>query len=166
MILGLDASLSCTGYCVLDSRSENILTLGKVTTKSDKQTEEERIFTIVSTIEKVVKEYGVTRVAIEDQFLYKNPKTTMKLSRLRGALVYMLMANHCIIEHLAPSSVRKLMMDDGSADKEEVAAFIQNKYKDDKKVIELGEFCDRNCKAKNSDIFDAIGIAEAYKLII
>lgn len=166
MILGLDPSLSCTGYCVMDIDSGVILDLGKIATKKDNMTEEERVFTITSKIEKVVIEYGVTNVAMESQFLHKNPKTTMQLSRLRGALVYMLMSNNCIIEHLAPSSVRKLMMDNGSADKEEVADFIKNKHSDNKKVIDLGEFCDRNCKAKNSDIFDAIGVAEAYKLII
>lgn len=166
MILSLDASLSSTGYCVMKNNNEDILTLGKIVTKKGKQTEEERVYTIVSTIEGIVKEYGVTKVAIENQFLHKNPKTTMQLSRLRGALVYMLMANNCIIEHIQPSSVRKLMMDNGSASKEEVASFIQEKYKEENKVIELGEFCDRNCKAKNSDIYDAIAIALAFKHII
>lgn len=166
MILSLDASLSSTGYCVMNQENEELVEIGKISTSPKKQTEEERIFTIVSKIDEVIKQYNVTHVAIENQFLHKNPKTTMQLSRLRGALDYVIMANGCSIEHIQPSSVRKLIMDNGNADKEEVARFIQDKYKDDSKVIDLGEFCDRTCKAKNSDIYDAIAIALAFKHII
>lgn len=166
MILGLDASLTSTGYCVMEDGMDNILEIDKITPHAKKLTEEERIFEIANTIDGVIKKYNIDKVAIENQFLHKNPKTTMQLSRLRGALVYVIMANKCSIEHLPPSSVRKLIMSNGSAAKEEVAEFIQGKYKDDKKVIDLGEFCDRNCKAKNSDIYDAIAVALALKHII
>lgn len=163
MILGLDPSLSSTGYCIMNEEQE-IATLGKIVTKVNKKTptEEDRLFVICDTLDKLIKEHGVTRVALEAQFLHKNPKTTMILSRLRGALGYMLKVNSCTIEHFPPSSVRKILMDDGSADKEEVAQYIQDKYKDSKYVVELGEFCDRNCKAKNSDIYDAIAVATAF----
>lgn len=163
MILGLDPSLASTGYCIMNEKQE-IVTLGKIVTKVNKKTptEEDRIFVICDTLDKLVKEHEITSIAIEDQFLHKNPKTTMKLSRLRGALVYMLKVNNCSVEHFPPSTVRKIIMEDGAADKEEVARFIQDKYKQFNSVLELGEFCDRNCKAKNSDIYDAIAVATAF----
>ena len=163
MILGLDPSLSSTGYCIM-SKKQEIVTLGKIVTKVNKKTptEEDRIFVICDTLDKLIKEHEVTSIAIEDQFLHKNPKTTMKLSRLRGALGYMLKVNNCSVEHFPPSAVRKIIMGDGTADKEEVANFIQDKYKGNEDIMELGEFCDRNCKAKNSDIYDAIAIATAF----
>lgn len=165
MILSLDASLSSTGYCVMKKESDTIIDMGKITTKP-KQEEQDRIFYTCSIVRELVVRYGITDVVIEAQFLQRNPKTTMQLSRLRGALDFVLMDLGCKIEHLGPSTVRKLMMNNGNAGKEEVAEYIQDKYREDEKVINLGEFCDRNCKAKNSDIFDAIAIALAFKHII
>lgn len=166
MILGLDASLTSTGYCVMEEDMENLLDIGKITPHPKKLTEEQRIFEIANTIDMLIKKYNIDKVAIESQYLHKSPKTAMQLSRLRGALGYVIIANNCSIENLPPSTVRKLIMSNGSAAKEEVADFIKDKYQNDDKVIDLGEFCDRNCKAKNSDIYDAIAIALALKHII
>lgn len=166
MILGIDASLTSTGYCVMQEDGEKLLEIGKITPHPKKLTEEQRIFEIANTIDNLIQKYNIDKVAIEAQFLHKNPKTSMQLSRLRGALGYVTTLHNCSIENLPPSTVRKLIMENGSAAKEEVAEFIKERYKTDTNVIDLGDFCDRNCKAKNSDIYDAIAIALALKHII
>lgn len=166
MILGLDASLTSTGYCVMQEDKDELVEIGKITPHPKKLTEEQRIFEIANTVDILIKKYNIKKVAIEAQFLQRNPKTAMQLSRLRGALGYVVVSNNCSVENLPPSTVRKLIMENGSAAKEEVAQFIKEKYKNNNKVIDLGEFCDRSCKAKNSDIYDAIAIALALKHII
>ena len=50
-------------------------------------------------------------------------------------------------------------MQKGDASKEEIANYIRFIYKKNQDLQALGEFCDKNNKSKNSDIFDAIAVA-------
>lgn len=164
MFISLDPSLSSTGYCVMN-RKNKIIKLGKIVPHK-KKTEEEKISLICTEVDEIIKEFHIKEVFVEDQFLHKNAQTLMKLSRLRGAIIFVAMANNCKIESMSPAGIRCMLMGNGAAKKEEVAEYIKKIYKDESQVRDLGEFCDRTCKAKNSDIFDAIAIALAFKRII
>lgn len=160
MILALDASISSTGYAVM-SNSRNIVECDKITTKL-KDGESNRIFKIASKVKSMIEQHGINKVILEDQFLRKNVKTAMQLSRLRGAIMFVCSLCNVELILLMPSEIRKELMGNGSASKEDVAHYIIDFYKDEEKVKSLGEFNDRQCKAKNSDIYDAISIALAY----
>lgn len=160
MILAIDPSLSSTGFCVM-TRQREIITLGKIVT-TNKDTESKRIFTIANCLDNLIEQHKIEHVVLEGQFLHRNAKTLMQLSRLRGAIAYIIESNEIEATHLQPSEVRLKVMGSGKADKEEVATFIQEQYVGNSLIGELIPFCDRNCKAKNSDIYDAISIGLAY----
>lgn len=162
MILALDASISSTGYSVIERDTGRLLEFDKITTSNKKNTEDERIMIITLKVVELIKDYGVTKVVMESQFVGKNIKTSMQLSRLRGALMYACKLNNCEIDYLTPGEIRKELMGNGSAKKEEVADFIKIMFTADERVQALGEFNDRQCKAKNSDIYDAISIGVAF----
>ena len=163
MVLALDASISSTGYSII-RKDNSLFEFGKITTNSKKQSEEERIFTIANDIKSMIEQHAIDTVVIEDQFLGRNAKTAMQLSRLRGAIIFVCKLCNAKLIYLMPSVIRKNLMNNGSASKEEVAEFIRNYYLHDLDVQALGEFNDRQCKAKNSDIYDAISIALAYNI--
>lgn len=160
MILAIDASISSTGYAVVNSDTV-LMEHGKVTT-TNKLPEEERIFAIAGKMKELIEKYEVEKVILENQFLGRNAKTALQLSRLRGAIMFVTQLNNVSIEYPTPSEIRKKLMNNGSASKEDVAEYVREYYKHDDTVQALGEFNDRPCKAKNSDIYDAISIGLAY----
>lgn len=168
MVLGIDASISSTGYAVIKNDKFNTaVEFGKLTTKKnnkiDKNIDEDnRIFYITNELSKIIDRNNITVAVMESQFIGKNIKTGMQLSRLRGAIMYMIKSKGIEIEYLTPSEIRKTLLNDGSASKEDVAKYIREYYKDNQFVQELGEFNDKANKSKNSDIYDALSIGLAH----
>lgn len=167
MVLALDASISSTGYAVMSMQDGFVSDFGKITTKKNNkidvdEDEDNRIFYITEEIKKFIINNSISVVIMEAQHFSKNPKTAMQLSRLRGAIMYMVKTYNIPIIYPHPSTIRKNLMDNGSASKEEVAEYIREYYKYDERIQEIGEFNDKQNKSKNSDIYDAISIGLAH----
>lgn len=160
MILALDASISSTGFALVDF-DDSLIDFGKITTTTKMQ-EDDRVYYIANKIANIMDKHFVKAVIMEAQFFSRNVKTAMQLSRLRGAITFVIKNRGVNIIHRTPSEIRKDLTGNGSATKEEVCDYIRDFYKNDDRIVELGELIDRQCKAKNSDIYDAIGIGLSY----
>ena len=154
MIIGVDPSLSSTGYAVLDDKGK-LIDYGKLISGPTMK-EEDRICKITNNLKKIIEKYKIEKVVMENQFFGKNPKTLMQLSRLRGAITYMARMMECDLFYLTPAEARKALMGNGSAKKIDIANYIRAN------IVDLGEFIDDKCKAKNSDVYDSIAIAIAF----
>ena len=95
ILLGLDLSLSSTGYSIIDE-NENVLTYGTICSKA-KYEDAVRMYMIASEIEKLIKEYNVDIAVLENSFFGKNPNTGLKLSRLCGSVFYVCVDNYVAI---------------------------------------------------------------------
>ena len=73
-----------------------------------------------------------------------------------GAVIYVCRELDVQFELLSPTQARKILTGDGKLKKEQMANYIRENY------IDLGEFIDRNCKAKNSDMYDSLVISLAW----
>lgn len=155
-ILGIDASLSSTGWCIINE-DEEVLLYGKICTKA-KYSEFERIYTIAIGIKKIIEENSINLVVCEDQYVNFNPKTALTLSRLLGAIIYVCEELKVQIELISPTSARRILLGKGNSTKKDVAFFINENY------INLGEYSDKQTKTqeKNSDIFDALCVSLAW----
>lgn len=159
-VLGIDPAIAVSGIAVIDSNNKDVVYAKKFTTNK-KESENVRIYKFVQSVREVVNKFDISICYLEDQFFSRNVKTAMKLSRLRGALEFALTDMNVEIDISTPSVIRKNLLDDGSASKEEVASYIQSLYKNNDIVSNLGEFNDKSNKNKNSDIYDAISIGIA-----
>ncbi len=156
MVLALDVSMSSTGWAVIN-RNKKVLEYGKITTKKDKfKSEDERMCYICNTIQELIITYNIQIVLVEDQFTSRNSKTILSLRKLLGAIMRTVKLNNIEIGYMYPASIRKYLMNSGKAKKEEVATYIREN------IIDIGEYIDRTCKAKTSDIYDAISLGIAY----
>ena len=155
IILSLDLSLSSTGWSMITDE-EYIIACDKICTDSKKNTEFERIQIVANEIKELIEEHSIDIVVAEDQFFSKNPKTGLTLSKLMGAVIYVCMELEVSFNLLSPTQARKILTGDGKLKKEQMANYIRENY------IDLGEFIDRNCKAKNSDLYDALVINFAW----
>ena len=157
--MGIDASLSSTGVCIAKSNNETIEIIETSviqTKKDDFKNEDLRIFYICKELAKKMIDNKVNRVVIEEQFMARNSKTVLSLRKMLGAIMYLVYEMGLELNYLYPTTVRKLLLNNGKAKKEEVAKYIRGN------VIDIGEYSDRAGKKKTSDIYDATAIVVAY----
>lgn len=176
-LLSLDLSIASTGYSVhIDNKiveCDRVVTEGKeLSPKSKKHldytyffassNEDERIYYLCSVIDEISKKYNITDYCIEDQYIGKNPRTGLTLSKVKGAVIYIGMNNNIKIHHMKPTEVRMNLMGNGrgNSSKQVVAEYIRKNYHD------VGEFEDKYNKRKTDDKYDAMacGIALLNKL--
>lgn len=161
-VLGIDPSVACSGYALVD-KFDNIIDVGTIVT-SPKDEEPKRLDRIYWEIKAMCETYKPSIVVLEDQFVGKNPKTSLYLARARG--VAMLACYHAGIDvHLfTPSEIKKAMTGKGNAKKELVQQAAVEYYKDNPIIQEL--FADgikKSGKKKNDDISDALAAVYTYR---
>ena len=126
LILGLDPSLSCTGWGVVRAEGSRLIHVanGQVATDA-KAPMAERLNHLCEGIAAVIAAYEPDRAAVEEVFVNKNPQSTLKLAQARGAvLVACGRAGLPLAEHAA-RLVKKAVVGTGAAEKAQVQAMLK-----------------------------------------
>jgi len=126
LILGLDPSLSCTGWGLIraDGTRLSHLANGQLPTGS-KTPMAERLAALNEGIAAVIAEHRPDRAACEEVFVNENPQSTLKLAQARGAVLTACgLAQLSVNEHAA-RLVKKAVVGTGGADKKQVAAMVK-----------------------------------------
>ena len=126
IILGLDPSLSCTGWGVIRAEGSRITHLanGQVPT-GPKQPMAERLALLQAGVASVIAEYTPDRAAAEEVFVNKNPQSTLKLAQARGAVLAACGAARLQVNEHAARLVKKAVVGTGGADKHQVQAMLK-----------------------------------------
>lgn len=145
-ILGLDPSLSSTGWGVIEVNANRLQYVadGFIPT-SPKMSIEERLDIIFNTLSEVIETYQPVEAAIEKTFLNSNPETSLKLSMARGVVILAAGHYHLPLFEFDPTKVKKALVGVGHADKNQVETMV--------KILLPG------CKPKNNDSSDALAMA-------
>ena len=145
-ILGLDPSLSSTGWGVIEVNANRLQYVadGFIPT-SPKMPIEERLDIIFNTLSEVIETYQPVEAAIEKTFLNSNPETSLKLSMARGVVILAAGHYHLPLFEFDPTKVKKALVGVGHADKNQVENMV--------KILLPG------CKPKNNDSSDALAMA-------
>lgn len=145
-ILGLDPSLSSTGWGIIEVNANRLQYVadGFIPT-SPKMPIEERLDIIFNTLSEVIETYQPVEAAIEKTFLNSNPETSLKLSMARGVVILAAGHYHLPLFELDPTKVKKALVGVGHADKNQVETMV--------KILLPG------CKPKNNDSSDALAMA-------
>ena len=145
-ILGLDPSLSSTGWGVIEVNANRLhyIADGFIPT-SPKMPIEERLDIIFNTLSEVIETYQPEEAAIEKTFLNSNPETSLKLSMARGVVILAAGHYHLPLFEFDPTKVKKALVGVGHADKNQVETMV--------KILLPG------CKPKNNDSSDALAMA-------
>ena len=126
IILGLDPSLSCTGWGVLRSEGSRITHIANGQIKTDaKAAMAERLSALVQGIDEVIAAHGPDRAACEEIFVNKNPQSTLKLAQARGAVLAACGAASLPVNEHAARAVKKAVVGTGAAEKDQVAAMVK-----------------------------------------
>ena len=148
ILLGLDPSLSCTGWGVIRVEGSRLSHIANGQIKTDaKAPMAQRLALLHGGIAEVIASHTPARAACEEVFVNENPKSTLKLAQARGCVLAACGAAGLAVNEHAARLVKKAVVGTGAADKRQVAAMI--------KVLLPG------AKVAGSDAADALAVAIA-----
>lgn len=126
IILGLDPSLSSTGWGVIVSEGARISHVANGQIKTDAAAPiAARLAALQAGLATVITEYRPIRAAAEEIFLNKNPQSTLKLAHARGAVLAACGAAGLAVNEHAARLVKKAVTGTGGAEKAQVAAMVK-----------------------------------------
>jgi crossover junction endodeoxyribonuclease RuvC len=149
-ILGLDLSLTNTGYCVIqvDNGVAELLEKGSVKTTS-KEILGKRLDKISTVLSHLIEKYPITEVVRERSFSNARIKSTQLIFMVNGACTMTLYrSGFPEVVEIAPTSVKKTISGNGRSEKEDLIAHIE-------KYIGKTSF-------KNLDESDSVAVALTY----
>lgn len=148
IILGLDPSLSSTGWGVIRSQGARISHIANGQIKTDARAPmAARLAMLQAALADVIAAHRPDRAAAEEIFVNKNPQSTLKLAQARGAVLAACGAAGLNVNEHAARLVKKAVTGTGAAEKAQIAAMV--------KVLLPG------VQIAGSDAADALGVAIA-----
>ncbi|MWV26664.1 crossover junction endodeoxyribonuclease RuvC [Aurantiacibacter rhizosphaerae] len=126
IILGLDPSLSCTGWGVIRVEGSRIshIANGQIPT-SPKAPMVQRLAALHSGIAEIIAAHRPDRAAAEEVFANKNAQSTIKLAQARGAVLAACGSAGLEVREHAARLVKKAVVGTGGADKAQVQAMLK-----------------------------------------
>ena len=148
VILGLDPSLSCTGWGLVRCEGSRLVHIanGQVPTDA-KAPMAARLAHLHAAIAAIIAAHRPGRAAVEEVFLNKNPQSTLKLAQARGAVLAACGAASLPVAEHATRLVKKAVVGTGGAEKAQVQAML--------KVLLPG------ARIEGADAADALAVAIA-----
>lgn len=126
LILGLDPSLSCTGWGMVRAEGNRLAHLanGQIPTDA-KAPMAERLALLQAGLAEVIAAHRPDRAAVEEVFANKNPQSTIKLAQARGAVLAACGAAGLPVREHAARAVKKAVVGTGGAEKSQVQAMLK-----------------------------------------
>ena len=145
-ILGLDPSLSSTGWGVIEVEGNRLRYIADGFIKTDTKAKiADRLAVIHKVLNEVIEVYKPDEAAIEYIFQNSNPVSTIKLAMARGVIILAPALYNIPVEEYEPNKIKKAVVGVGHADKSQVEMMM--------KILLPG------CKPKNNDSADALAVA-------
>ena len=125
IVLGLDPSLSSTGWGVIRAEGNRLTHLanGQIKTKVS-ATLAARLAELAVALDIVIAEHRPDAGAAEEVFVNQNPGSTLKLAQARGVALMCLGRAGLDVGEYAPSLVKKAVVGTGGASKEQVRTMV------------------------------------------
>lgn len=153
LILGLDPSLSCTGWGLIVRSGNRLSHVANGQVKTDPQASlAERLVTLDAQLTEVIARHRPDQAAVEEVFVNKNPQSTLKLGQARGVCLLAAARAGLPVSEYAARLVKKAVVGTGGAEKAQVQAML--------KVLLPG------VKLAGADAADALAVAIAHAHLV
>ena len=147
IILGIDPGSHICGYGILQLENNRIVAAGCDVIKIDSTLDlAERLSVIYTEIDQIIGEYKPDIAAVETIFYGKNIKSAFTLGHARGAILLALAQRKIKIVEYSPREVKKSVVGNGNASKEQVEYMV-------KKILKI------DIKPETQDATDALANA-------
>ncbi|MBI2670284.1 MAG: crossover junction endodeoxyribonuclease RuvC [Candidatus Yanofskybacteria bacterium] len=146
-ILGIDPGTSLIGYGIIDVDGKNYKAVNFGDLKTGVNIKNaDRVATVYNFFDKLIKKYRPDKLALETLFFFKNAKTVIKVSEIRGILMYTAAKNGIEISEFTPLQVKQAVTSYGRAEKTQVQNMV-------KLILDLETI------PRPDDVADALAIA-------
>lgn len=152
-ILGIDCGSQVTGYGVIDSDGvTHVLVEAGVVRTSTAQPMPERLLSIGRELRAIIARHAPERAAVEDAFTSVNARSALKLSQVRGAVLFVLAEAGLPVGEYAPATVKGSLVGHGRAEKQQVAFMVRS-------LLRLTE------ELRPLDASDAVAVAVCHAVL-
>lgn len=126
IILGLDPSLTCTGWGIIRAEGSRISHIDNGQIKTDaKAALPDRLAHLDTMLAAVIADHRPDCAAVEEVFVNDNPQSTLKLAHARGVILLGCARGGLAVTEYAPRLVKKAIVGTGGAAKEQVQAMLR-----------------------------------------
>lgn len=129
-IISIDPGYERLGVAILEkslnsnaSRKEKLIYSSCIRTPSD-ETFENRLRLIGDSVQMIIDEYKPEALSIENLFISKNQKTAMRVSEVRGAIIYICRKSGLRIFEYTPLQIKLAVTGDGKSSKDQVIKMV------------------------------------------
>lgn len=125
-ILGIDPGTSLMGYGIVDydKKSYKPVKFGVLRTASNIKNAD-RVLDVYNFLSELIKKYKPDKVAVENLFFFKNNKTVIGVSEIRGVILLAAAKNGVIITEFTPLQVKQAVTGYGRAEKNQIQRMTQ-----------------------------------------
>lgn len=125
-ILGIDPGTSLIGFGIIDFDGKNYKTVkfGVFKTKPNIKNRD-KVASIFQFFDNLIKEHRPDQFSIENLFFFKNAKTVMAVSEIRGVLLLAAASNNLIVSEFTPLQVKQAVCGYGRAEKNQIQTMVK-----------------------------------------
>ncbi len=130
-VLGIDVGFAICGWSIVDKDKSGAIKLvdfGVITTEKELEIPE-RLDIIYAGFQSIIDKYKPDEVAIEDIFFFKNAKTVINVSQVRGVILLVSFQTKLKIFKYTPLQVKQAVTGYGRAEKKQVQEMVQKIFK-------------------------------------
>ena len=125
-ILGVDPGTSLTGYGIIEAEGKSYEALDFGVLKGLANIKNaDRVLEVYNFFDKLIKKHKPNQMGIESLFFFKNMKTVLKVSEMRGVLLLVAAKNGIEIREFTPLQVKQAVTSYGRADKKQVQKMVE-----------------------------------------
>lgn len=125
LILGLDPSLSCTGWGIVAKMGNRLSHIANGQVKTDpKASLAERLVVLDAELTDVILRHRPDCAVVEEVFVNKNPQSTLKLGQSRGVCMLASARAGLPVHEYATRLIKKALTGTGGAEKAQVQAMV------------------------------------------
>jgi len=126
ILLGLDPSLSCTGWGVIRVAGSRLTHIANGQVKTDARAPlPDRLAHLDTVLAAVIADHAPVSAAVEEVFVNVNPQSTLKLGQARGVILLNAARSGMEVGEYAARLVKKSVVGVGNASKDQVHAMVQ-----------------------------------------
>ncbi len=135
IILGVDPGSNFTGYAVIKNDKNIItrITSGVIKLPSVKSLSQ-KLEIIYDELNKIIRKHSPDEFVIETAFYGKNVQSTLKIGYVRGVSILAAAHNKVPVNEYSPREIKKAVVGNGAAAKEQVNFMVKNILKIDEKM--------------------------------
>ncbi len=150
IILGIDPGYDRLGVAIIEksAKGKDSVLFSDCITTSAKDTIYDRFKILGDEVTKILAKHKPDALAIETLFITKNQKTAMRVSEVRGIIIYQALKVGVPVFEYAPMEIKMAITSDGSSDKYRIMKMIPL-------LVDLSKIS----KKALDDEYDAIAVA-------